>query len=331
VVPGGRGFDPIYPHHGAILRVAKDGSKLDVYATGFRAPNGIGVGPDGQVTSGDNEGTWMPKCRLSWVQEGSFNGCVDTSHRTPRPATYDAPLCWLPHEVDNSSGGQVWVTSDRWGPFRGELLHLSYGTCSLFKVMHEEVDGQVQGGVVRFPLDFASSCMRARFNPRDGQLYVVGFKGWQTSAARDTAFHRVRYTGKAVRMPAALHATEDGVAITFTAPLARDVAEDPESYGVEVWSYVWGKQYGSPHISTVDPQKDLDKMPGEIDIDFRNSDVLEVKAAKLSPDGRTVSLALPGIKPVMQMQIKLNLEAEDGEPVRFTIYNTVHKLGRRGA
>ena len=38
------------------MKVYKDGKTLVNYATGFRAPNGIGVGPEGQVTSGDNEG-----------------------------------------------------------------------------------------------------------------------------------------------------------------------------------------------------------------------------------------------------------------------------------
>ena len=39
-------------------------------------------------------------------------------------------------------------------------------------VMTDETGGVTQGGVVRFPLSFASGIMRARFNPRDGQLYV---------------------------------------------------------------------------------------------------------------------------------------------------------------
>ena len=67
---GGRGFDEIVPHHGAMLRVSPDGKKLDVIATGFRAPNGIGVGPHGELTSGDNEGTWTPMCKINWVQAG---------------------------------------------------------------------------------------------------------------------------------------------------------------------------------------------------------------------------------------------------------------------
>lgn len=59
---GGRGFDEIMAHHGSMFRVSPDGKKFEVIATGFRAPNGIGVGPRGELTSGDNEGTWTPAC-----------------------------------------------------------------------------------------------------------------------------------------------------------------------------------------------------------------------------------------------------------------------------
>ena len=61
--------------------------------------------------------------------------------------------------------------SKRWGPFHGELLHTSYGRSSLYLVLKEEVAGQMQGGVVKFPLRFTSSAMRPRFNPHDGHLY----------------------------------------------------------------------------------------------------------------------------------------------------------------
>src|SRR5688500_19281413 len=134
----------------------------------------MSVGPDGQVTVADNEGTWTPTCRLSFVKPNDFLGVVDLAHKEPLPKDYDRPICWLPHgEVDNSSGGQVWVTSDKWGPFQNRLLHTSYGTCSLFLTMVETVAGdpgdqspgtpQVQGGVVKFPkLDFVTGICRPR-------------------------------------------------------------------------------------------------------------------------------------------------------------------------
>ena len=126
------------------------------------------------------------------------------------PDRYDAPLCWLPMSMDNSSGGQVWVTSDKWGPLKDRLLFMSYGKCTLFEVMMQEVDGVAQGGVVQLPLRFYSGLMRGRVNPRDGQVYVCGLKGWQTSATRDGGFYRVRYTGKPVHMPSSLNVHANG-------------------------------------------------------------------------------------------------------------------------
>lgn len=327
---GGRGFEKILPHHGTILKVSRDGSKLEVFATGLRAPNGIGVGPNGEVTSGDNEGTWMPVCRLNWVPPGAFLGCVDTAHRSPPPTTYDPPLCFLPYSVDNSCGGQLWVPDDRFGPFRGDLLHLSYGQSSVFKVLIQDVDGVKQGAVVRFPWRFASSCMRGRFHPGDGSLFVVGFQGWQTNAARLTAFHRVRFTGKPVTMPRRWAVTEKGIELEFTAPVSRELAEDLESWHLEQWNYVWGEQYGSPEISTTRPANDPKALQGDYK-DLHEHDVVKVAKATLRPDGRTVFLEIPDLRPVMQIQIRYDLEDAAGKPLRDAIHGSIHKLAKDGA
>ncbi|MAE63633.1 MAG: hypothetical protein CMJ18_05125 [Phycisphaeraceae bacterium] len=326
---GGRGFEKIVPHHGTVMKISRDGSELAVYARGMRAPNGIGVGPNGQVTCGDNEGTWVPHCKLHWLSEGSFQGVIDVAHATEKPKDYNKPLCWFPMGVDNSGGGQVWVTSGEWGPFQGDLLHLSYGKSSIYKVMKEEVDGQIQGGVFRIPVKLASSAMRARFNPRDGQLWVCGLKGWQTNAAQLAGFQRVRRTTHAVRTPHKLRVTERGVYLTFTCALDPELANDTESYAVKHWNYVWGPQYGSPEVSADQPDPEiLEKALKKELHSYKKHDTLEVKSATLQLDGRTVFLHLPGIKPVMQMHIKCDLESKDGEEVRFDIWNTINKLGK---
>ena len=319
VRPGGRGWETIAAHSGTVLRVSRDGKTLDVFATGVRAPNGMSVGPGDVVTVADNEGTWTPTCRLSIVEQGQFIGVPDLAHVEPAPTRYLPPVCWLPHgEVDNSSGGQVWVTSgNRWGPFEGEMLHLSYGKCSLFKVMTERVNGTWQGGVVRFPLEFESGVSRARFNPRDGQLYVAGLRGWQTSAAKDACLQRVRYTGKPVNMPTGLTAHADGVTIAFTAPVDPDTAGDPGSYGAERWNYLWTDDYGSPEVSVDDPAQ-------------RRRDEVEITAATVSPDRKRVRLAIPDMKPAMQMKIRMSVDAADGTTMEYTVYNTVNVLGPAG-
>jgi hypothetical protein len=300
-----------------------------VYATGLRAPNGIGVSPEGVVTSGDNEGTWTPRCRINWMHPGSFNGCVDLAHREQPPERYDDPLCFLPMDVDNSGGGQTWVTSERWGPFRGEMLHLSYGQCAVYAVLRQHDGDRVQGGVARLPVSFASSCMRGRFHPRDGQLWVCGFQGWQTRAAKMTAFQRVRWTGQKVYMPRALEVRAGGVAITFTEPLDPQTANDPESFEVQQWNYLWTERYGSPEVSVSERDADLEKIGKDNWNSFSHREPVAVASATLESDGRTVFLAIPGLAPVMQMRIAFNLDAADGELVKGEIHNTIHWVPER--
>jgi len=327
---GGGGFQKISADHGCILKVSKDGKYMEHFATGLRAPNGMCVGPHGEVTTGDNEGSWVPSSPLHWVKQGQFLGVVTSAHhpmkstdQTADPQETPKPLMWLSHNggVDNSSGGQVWVTSDKWGPFKDDLLFMSYGQSRLFKVMYEEVNGQMQGGAVAFPLKFTSSAMRARINPADGQVYVSGLRGWQTNAVKEGGFDRVRYTGQPVRMPNELHTTPTGMAITFTCPLDKATAEDPDNYDVQVWNYLWRSDYGSPEVSTNASATGKEKK------DKPAHDTLDVKSAKLLADGKTVVLTIEGIKPVMQMKIEYkHVKAADGTDLHDVIENTIHNL-----
>jgi hypothetical protein len=300
------------PHQGTLLRVPPDGSRLDIVATGLRAPNGLGMGPNDEITTSDNEGNWVPASRVNLTQPGGFYGHVFTSHQTPPPThDYDPPLFWLPKNQDNSSGGQVWVTSKKWGPFSGDMLHTSYGTSSLFKAFYERVDGVAQGGFIRFPLQFDSGIMRGRFNPRDGQLYLVGLVIWQSNGPRKGAFHRVRYTGKPVHSPRHLTVQPDGVQIQFTSPLDPESVADIENWSVERWNYLWTEKYGSPEVSALDPE-------------VKGRDPVEVVSAKLLSDGHTVHLKLSVIEPVMQQRIRFSIDAADGTPVEHELYHTIH-------
>lgn len=334
------------PSQGTMIKVSKDGAKMEVIATGLRAPNGMTVGPENQITVGDNQGHWMPSSKLSWVEPGGFYGMMPAAQKeltlrtsdgkiiktnpslpasreehgfkgwngdAPIPERYDEPFVWLPQSMDNSSGGQVFVTSDKWGPFNGKLMFMSYGKCTLFEVMMDKVGDTRQGAMVQFPLKFNSGLMRARFHPEDGQLYVMGLKGWQTSATRDGGFYRVRYTGKTVHMPDAFQAAENGIKIGFTSPVDPEIAGDPDSYNVERWNYRYSGGYGSPEYSVDQP-------------DERRHDRLTVKSARVSNGGRTVWLEVENMKPADQIKVQYSLDAADGELMEQEIYATAHKL-----
>ncbi|MCI0379983.1 MAG: hypothetical protein L0215_20570 [Gemmataceae bacterium] len=298
------------PMHGGVIKVAKDGSKAELICTGFREPNGMSVGPDDTVTIADNQGNNVPTSKIDFVRPGGWYGYPwGLTKPYPEPVL---PLCWIPHKEDNSSGGQVWVTSKKWGPFEKDLLHTSYGNSKLFLVFAQRDGERFQGGVTGFPLEFASGIMRARFHPVDGQLYLCGLKGWGSNAKSDGSFERVRYTGKPVYMPKALRVKKDAIDITFTQPVDKASLDGVE---VEQWTYVWwSDKYGSKDFSI--------KNPGKV-----GRDPVTVERATLFTDGKTVTLTIPGLRPVMQMGIYLkNLRAADGTPMAAEIYNTINYI-----
>ena len=307
---GGGGNGEVSLTAGSLMKVDRTGRKLEVLATGFRAPTGIGLGPNGQLTTGDNEGSWVPRCPINWVEPGGFYGVEDLAHGFDT-TSFRQPLCWLDKSWDNSGGGQEWVTSDSWGPFKGELLHASYGRSSLYLVLKQKVGNQMQGGVVKIPVRFTSSAMRLRFNPYDGQLYNAGLKGWQSNAVMPGGFDRIRYTGKPVYSVSMMKVDRDGIHLRFTQPLAKASAEDLGNWGGKRWNYRRTSNYGSPDFSVKDPDK-------------RGKDDLQITKTVLWADGRTVSVVVDDLKPVMQQTLAFQLEAKDGTKIRQEIMHTIN-------
>jgi hypothetical protein len=298
---------------GCMLKVSKDGSALSRYATGLREPNGMGGGDGYPLLCSDNQGNWTPVDRINLVKQGGFYGYMGTTHRTPAPATYDPPICWTPYDLDNSPGGLAWVNNAHWGPLKDKPIGLSYGKSVAFLVLMEELEGTPQGGIVFFPLHFASGTMRIRFNPKDDQLYVTGMRGWQTNAAQEGSFQRMRFTNKPVYMPTSLHIHHDAVEIGFDQALDPATAGDIGNYTVEQWNYRWTQDYGSKDYSVANPAK-------------TGHDKVELGGVTLSPDKKSVTLKIAGLAPVMQMKVKIKVTAADGAPVNFDIYNTINKI-----
>lgn len=301
-------------HDGCLLQVTADGGRLSVFATGFRNANGMSIGPHDTITVAPQEGNWTPGSAIFQVRQGGFYGAMQSHHRTVPPTTYEPPICWIPRLQDNSSGGQTWVTSDRWGLLQGQLLHFSFGTCRMFLTVREELGHGVQGGTVQFPVQFDSGVMRGRFRPQDGQLYVVGMKGWVSSAVQDGCLQRVRYTGRPVDFPVRLQTYSNGVTFTFTELLDPDEAADPDNFGVEEWNYLWSGNYGSPEMKV--------SAPGQV-----GHDEVEVVSSTLLPDGKSVFLEIPDLKPAMQVSFNYTLATKTGRPIQQTFNATLHQLG----
>ncbi|MED5380946.1 MAG: DUF6797 domain-containing protein [Verrucomicrobiota bacterium] len=306
----------LVPQHGTLLKVTPDGEKTEIIANGFRAPNGVCVNPDGTFYVSDQEGHWTPKNEINLIEKGKFYGNLMGYHKGLSEADITSPIVWMHNNFDRSPAEQLWVDSDKWGGLGGQLINLSYGTGYVYVIMEEKVNGRAQGGVVRIPdFDFPTGVMRGRFHPGDGQLYACGLFGWAGNKTRPGGFYRLRHTGKPVHLPVAIHATRDGVSLTFTHALDAETANDPESYLVKRWSYRRTRNYGSRDYKADGSQ---------------GRDNVEVTGVKISKDKKSVLLQIADMKPTMQMQIEYKIDTADGEYLSQRIQNTIHAIGNNG-
>ena len=295
-----------------LVRISADGQGAEVLATGFRNPDGLGLSPDGTVTVPCSEGAWTPASMICEVQPSTGAEAPHFGHGGPRGGAVPAlPLAYLPRGLDNSSGGQVFVPSEGWGPLSGQLLHLSFGSGRWFLVLRDQVDGQPQGAVVPLPGEFRSGAHRGRFSPNDGQLYVSGMQGWGSYTPDDGCFQRVRYVGEGAQdpMPTGFRVHENGIAIEFSEPLDASTVEDATSHFAQCWNYRYGPAYGSPELAP-----SHQGMPGH--------DTLRIASARRSAEGRTLFLELPGIQPVNLLHLRVQTS-----PGCFRqLFVTVHAL-----
>ena len=295
--------------HQGLLRISPDGTTVDVLAVGFRNPDGLGLLPDGTLTVPVSEGDWTPASAICEVcqQPDRPPASPVPNFRGVPPAL---PLVYLPRGLDNSCGGQTYVSSDRWGPLGGLLVHFSYGTGTHFLVLRDEVAGQPQGAVVPLVGDFRSGVHRGRFSPADGQLYVSGMNGWGGYPVEDGCFQRVRFTGGTVQQPVGFRVHRNGVLLRFSAALDRSVAGDAASHFAQCWNYRYGPAYGSPEFS-----------PSHYGT--AGHDPLVIRSATVLADGRSLFLELPDLQPVNT----LHLHVAVGRDETRDLFATVHALG----
>jgi cytochrome c5 len=298
----------VAPQHGTLLRVSPDGSNTTIVASGFRAPNGVCLNPDGTFFVTDQEGHWIPKNRVNHVREGGFYGNMWSYHAPESSAdeAMEPPLVWITNEMDRSPAELRWVTSEQWGPLRGALLNFSYGAGRIFAVLPEVVNGTMQGGVAALPIpDFPTGIMRGRFHPETGDLFLAGMYAWAGNQHQDGGFYRVRPSGKPLHFPIGLNVFEGAIQVTFTDAVSLESASNPSNYSVRIWGLRRSEKYGSPHL---------------------NERALEVVAAELSPDFRSVLLSIPELAPTDGMEIRFSLQAADGTWFERRIHNTIHQL-----
>lgn len=269
--------------------------KLEVLATGFRNPNGLGLSQDGRfITTSVQEGDWTPAtsiCQIELDQNlgAHFGAGGPKDGKPPEPV-----LMYMPRGEDNSASSQVFITSEKWAALKGDnnLIHLSSGGGSAWLMMRQNFKGRWQAAAVKISGNFDSGPQCARFNPNDGHLYVNGMQGWGTYTPKDGCFQRVRFTGGDKPVPIGFEARDNGVIIRFNQPV-KDA--DAATCFAQCWNYKYGPQYGSPEYSV----KYADT-PGH--------DPLEVRSVQKLDAGKTLFLEIPQIVTASQIHLHLSTD-----------------------
>ena len=273
---------------------------LEVLATGFRNPNGLGISADGRfITTSVQEGDWTPATSICQIEldhnlGAHFGAGGPKNGQPPEPV-----LMYLPRGEDNSASSQAFISEaagtaapHSWAALKGDnnFIHLSSGGGSAWLVMRQNVKGRWQGAAVKISGNFDSGPQGARFNPNDGHLYINGMQGWGSYTPKDGCFQRVRFTGGDQPVPVGFEARDNGVIVRFNQPVKN---VDAATCFAQCWNYHYGPQYGSPEYSVR-----YADTPGH--------DPLEVRSVQTLDGGKTLFLEIPQIIPASQIHLHLS-------------------------
>lgn len=315
---GMRQMYSVVPYRGWVMKLTPDG-ELHPFASGFRSPNGLGMSPEGDLFVTDNQSDWVETNTLYHVQEGKFYGhpaSLVWEEGWDKGSPFDLPISELkamrtvaavlfPHGIiANSPSEPAWDTTEGgFGPFAGQLFVGEMNNPRLIRVMLEKVGGEFQGACIPFvnnQLPIGNN--RLAFAP-DGSLWVG--KAIHGNWAGDTGIQRIVYTGVPPMDVYSMHLTKDGFDITFTQPVDKTAALDPNNYTLQHYFYEYRKKpFDEPTDKNI--QQDLQELP--------------IADISISRNGKTVSIKLDELKAGYVYELSLeNIESRRGRPLENTL------------
>lgn len=275
------------PDRGTTIKVGMDG-KFEKILTGLRQANGIGKGPDNELFISENQGQWVPACKIVAVKEGEFHGCQYGTGDRFKGYNAALPAVWLPQDEIGNSPGQPVVVPD--GLYEDQLLVGEVTHGGVKRVFLEKVNGEWQGAVFRFTQGLEAGVNRLVWGP-EGALYVggVGMTGNWGWKFKQYGLQKLKPNGKTAFEMLAVSAQSNGIEIEFTEPLGEGYGTRAEDYFIQQWWYKITSNYGGP-------KKDFE--------------TLEIKSIVVSEDRKRVKLQIPGIKKERVIYIRLNDELQ---------------------
>ncbi len=291
IMPGGASARPQIVDRGKCVKISRQNGSIEFIARGLRTPDGVGLGPNGEIFITDNQGDWLPSSKLLLVKPGAFFNSYSVDSLAVANMPVQQPVVWLPQDEIGNSPTQPSFLKD--GPYQGHIIFgdVCYG--GLQRVFTETVNGDMQGCVFRFTQGLEGGTHRLAWGP-DGALYVgmIGNPGnWGQEGKLWYGLQRLKYNGTSVFEMLAVRAKTNGMEIEFTEPLREGEGWDAYSYLVKQWWYKPTVNYGGPKM---------------------DEETLNVVSASVLADRKKVFLEIPGLKPGHVVNIHLrNLPLSD--------------------
>lgn len=272
---------------GCIIQISTKTGGFVPYACGTRTPDGLTLGPEGELFVTENQGNWVPSSKLLHVKQGRFFGVKKPSGPSPfESAPVTPPVLWMDHgNISISPTQPAYLTS---GVYQGQMIAGDNNFGTLQRYFLEKVGGEYQGCVFRFSGGLEAAGHRAIVGP-DGAIYLGGlgtpqWGGWDW-AGKDYGLQRMATNGKKAFDWLALRSQGPStMELEFTAPVGQG-ADLPANYKVQQWAYIPVASYG---------------------VGKQTTENLTVKTATVSADKMKVSLEIPGMKAKDVVYIKLS-------------------------
>jgi uncharacterized cupredoxin-like copper-binding protein len=161
------------------------------------------------------------------------------------------PAVWLPHTVFGiSSAGIVEdKTAGKFGPFAGQFFIADQGQSKIMRMSLEKVKGVWQGAAYAFREGFESGIVRLAYG-EDAVLFAgETARGWGSVGPKQQGLERLSWTGQTPFEIKEVRAQPDGFVLNFTQPAERATAENPASYLIGGFTYLYHRAYGSAPVN----------------------------------------------------------------------------------
>jgi uncharacterized cupredoxin-like copper-binding protein len=322
------------PWRGWMLEISPDGQMTPI-AAGLRSPCGFVVTAQGEWFASENQGEWVGSGRITHLSPGDFAGhpaglawsklpgstvklrpddirdFEEPMHEVAKKIPgVKPPAVWLPHTVLGiSNAGMIEDRSGgKFGPFAGQLFVADQGQSKIDRVFLEQVKGVWQGAAFAFREGFDCGIIRIAHG-EDGVLFAgETARGWGSVGPQQQGLERLEFTGATPFEIKEVRAQPDGFTLTFTSPVDRATAENPASYGVSGFVYLYHKAYGSAPVNRL---------------------ACPVRKVVVAPDGLSVRLAALCLREGYIHEIRApGLRAAGGtEPLlHATAYYTLNQI-----